>query len=167
DYMDRFTRGLGDYFYDSIPEREFVFAATNLSFANGATNSAFGRVVVGDPDSRERSQDEIVNDINKKLKAFNESRVFLVQEQTISVGFGSRGALPVQFVLQTQDFEKLKKILPEFLNEARKDKTFQMVDANLKFNKPELQIGIDRIKAQSLGLNVRDVAQTLQSALGG
>jgi hydrophobe/amphiphile efflux-1 (HAE1) family protein len=167
DYMDAFTQHLANYFYDSIPERSFVFAATNLSFANGSTNSAFGRVVITDPDQRKRSQDEIVNDINSKLSNFNDSRVFLIQEQTISVGFGSRGSLPVQFVLQTQDFEKLKEVLPKFLNEARKEKTFQVVDANLKFNKPELQISIDRIKAQDLGLSVQDIAITLQSALSG
>lgn len=167
DYMDRFTQDLGAYLYDSIPEREFVFASTNNSFSNGSVNNAFGRVVISDPDTRKRSQEEIVNQTNAKLSQFNESRVFLVQEQTISVGFGSRGSLPVQYVLQTQNFDKLKEVLPKFLAEARKDKTFQVVDANLKFNKPELEISIDRIKAKDLGLSVQDVASTLQSALSG
>ncbi|MFM6983183.1 MAG: efflux RND transporter permease subunit [Chitinophagaceae bacterium] len=167
DYMDRFTQDLGAYLYDSIPEREFVFASTNNSFSNGSVNNAFGRVVISDPDTRKRSQEEIVNQTNAKLSQFNDSRVFLVQEQTISVGFGSRGSLPVQYVLQTQNFDKLKEVLPKFLAEARKDKTFQVVDANLKFNKPELEISIDRIKAKDLGLSVQDVASTLQSALSG
>ncbi len=167
DYMDRFTQDLGAYLYDSIPEREFVFASTNNSFSNGSVNNAFGRVVISDPDTRKRSQEEIVNQTNAKLSQFNDSRVFLVQEQTISVGFGSRGSLPVQYVLQTQNFDKLKEVLPKFLAEARKDKTFQVVDANLKFNKPELEISIDRIKAKDLGLSVQDLASTLQSALSG
>jgi HAE1 family hydrophobic/amphiphilic exporter-1/multidrug efflux pump len=167
DYMDNFTQELGKFFYDSIPERDFVFAATNVSFGNGSTNSAFGRIVLSDPDTRTLTQEQIVNDANAKLMRFNDSRVFLVQEQTISVGFGSRGSLPVQFVLQTQNFDKLKEVMPKFLAEARKDKTFQMVDANLKFNKPELEVSIDRIKAKDLGLSVQDVAITLQSALSG
>jgi HAE1 family hydrophobic/amphiphilic exporter-1/multidrug efflux pump len=167
DYMDRFTQELGKYLYDSIPEREFVFASTNNSFSNGSVNNAFGRVVISDPDTRKRTQEDIVNQTNAKLSQFNDSRVFLVQEQTISVGFGSRGSLPVQFVLQTQNFDRLKEVLPKFLGEARKDKTFQVVDANLKFNKPELEISIDRIKAKDLGLSVQDVANTLQSALSG
>ena len=167
DYMDRFTQELGQYLYDSIPEREFVFASTNNTFSNGSVNNAFGRVVISDPDTRKRSQEDIVNQTNARLSKFNDSRVFLVQEQTISVGFGSRGSLPVQFVLQTQNFEKLKEVLPKFLMEARKDKTFQVVDANLKFNKPELEITIDRIKAKDLGLSAQDVANTLQSALSG
>lgn len=167
DYTDAFTQRLADFFYDSIPGRQFVFASTNNAFASGSTNSSFGRVVLSDPKDRELSQDEIVNQTNAKLSRFNDGRVFLVQEQTISVGFGSRGSLPVQFVLQNLDFQKIKDVLPLFLNEARKDPVFQMVDANLKFNKPELEINIDRIKAKDLGLSVQDVAQTLQSALSG
>lgn len=167
DYMDNFTQEIGQFFYDSIPERDFVFAATNIGFANGSVNSAYGRVVLTPPEKRSITQEQIVNDANAKLMRFNDSRVFLIQEQTISVGFGSRGSLPVQFVLQTQNFEKLKEVMPKFLAEARKDKTFQMVDANLKFNKPELEVNIDRIKAKDLGLSVQDVALTLQSALSG
>jgi HAE1 family hydrophobic/amphiphilic exporter-1/multidrug efflux pump len=167
DFMDQYTQGLADYFYDSVPSRQFVFASTNNSFSNGSTNNAFGRVVLANPDERDLSQEEIVNLTNAGVAKFNDARVFLVQEQTISVGFSSRGSLPVQFVLQNLDFQKTKEVLPKFLAEARKDETFQMVDANLKFNKPELEISIDRIKAKDLGLSVQDVAQTLQSALSG
>ena len=167
DFMDQYTQGLADYFYDSVPSRQFVFASTNNSFSNGSTNNAFGRVVLADPEDRDLSQEEIVNLTNAGIAKFNDARVFLVQEQTISVGFGSRGSLPVQFVLQNLDFQKIKEVMPKFLAEARKDETFQMVDANLKFNKPELEISIDRIKAKDLGLSVQDVAQTLQSALSG
>lgn len=168
DYMDRYTQGLSDYFRDSIPESDFVFSSTNnQGFGNGSVNSAFGRVMLNMPDERKRSQGDIVKNINTKLSAFNDGRVFLIEEQTISVGLGSRGALPVQYVIQNLDFEKIKEVLPKFLNEARKDPTFQMVDANLKFNKPELLINIDRLKAKDLGLSVADIAQTLQAALSG
>jgi hydrophobe/amphiphile efflux-1 (HAE1) family protein len=168
DYMDNYVSQLGDFFYDSIPSREFVFASTNNSFVgNGAVNSAFGRVVISNPNERSMTQDEIVNKANARLSTFNDGRVFLIQEQTISVGFGARGALPVQYVLQNLDFNKIKEVLPKFLAEARKNPIFQAVDVNLKFNKPELQVSIDRMKAKDLGLSVQDVAQTLQSALSG
>ena len=100
DFMDQYTQGLADYFYDSVPSRQFVFASTNNSFSNGSTNNAFGRVVLANPEDRDLSQEEIVNLTNAGVAKFNDARVFLVQEQTISVGFGSRGSLPVQFVLQ-------------------------------------------------------------------
>jgi multidrug efflux pump subunit AcrB len=98
---------------------------------------------------------------------FNNARIFPVEEQTISVGLGSRGALPVQFILQNLNFEKLKAMIPQFLEEARKDKTFQNVDVNLKFNKPELQLTIDRLKARDLGLSTSDVADVVSSAFSG
>ncbi len=167
DYMDAYIKGLADYFYDSIPERKFVFAATSPSWGSGAVNTGFGRVVLVDKDQRELTQQEIVNRTNKELGQFNDSRAFLIQEQTISVGLGSRGALPVQYVLQNLDLKRLEEVLPQFLAEARKDPTFQMVDANLKFNKPELQIFIDRMKAKDLGVSAIDIAQSLQSALSG
>ncbi|MCP2839655.1 efflux RND transporter permease subunit, partial [Salmonella enterica] len=90
-------------------------------------------------------------------------RIFPVEEQTISVGLGSRGSLPVQYILQNLDFEKIKEVIPKFLEEAKKDKTFSNVDVNLKFNKPELQITIDRIKAKDLGLSISDVADVVSS----
>ena len=167
DFMDSYTQGLADYFYDSIPERAFVFASTNNAFSNGGTNSSFGRVVLVDPSQRSQSQEQVVERVNAGIARMNDARVFLVQEQTISVGFGSRGSLPVQFVIQNLDFDKIKQVLPRFLAAARKQETFQMVDANLKFNKPELAIQIDRLKARALGVHVKDIAQTLQSALSG
>lgn len=166
--MDNYVQSLANYFKDSIPETEFVFASTNnQNFGNGAVNNGFGRVVLKDPNERKRSQFDIVNAVNPKLKDYNFGRVFLVQEQTISVGFASRGSLPVQFVLQNQDFKKLEQAIPQMLTELRKDPTFMLVDVNLKFNKPELQVSIDRDKARDLGLNAIDVAQTLQAALSG
>jgi multidrug efflux pump subunit AcrB len=73
----------------------------------------------------------------------------------------------VQFVVQNLDFNKIKEKLPKFLEEANKHPTFQGVDVNLKFNKPELQIEIDRLKANELGVSVLDISQTLQLALSG
>jgi multidrug efflux pump len=73
----------------------------------------------------------------------------------------------VQFVLQTADFDKLKAVLPKFMKEINSNPVFQGSDVNLKFNKPELEISIDREKARTLGLSVRDVAQTLQLAYSG
>ncbi|MFX5956732.1 efflux RND transporter permease subunit, partial [Acinetobacter baumannii] len=78
-----------------------------------------------------------------------------------------RGSLPVQFILQNLNFEKIKTVIPKFLDEARKDKTFQNVDVNLKFNKPELQLTIDRIKAKDLGLSIQDVGDVVSSAFSG
>ena len=93
------------------------------------------------------------------------ARTNVIQEQPIGGGRGN--ALPVQYVLQAPNFEKLREVLPVFLEQARENETFQSVDVNLKFNKPELRVEIDRERARVLGVNMLDVAQTLQFALSG
>ena len=158
------TDNIAAYLYDSVPERDFVFARTP---GNGAINTAQPRLALIDPKFRTRSQADIANDLQRKLNRFNDARIFAIQEQTISVGGTSRGALPIQFILQNQDLNKLREIIPKFLDEARKDKTFSNVDVNLKFNKPELQVTVDRIKIKDLGLSTSDVIATMQSAFSG
>ncbi len=164
-YMVEAGDKLLNYLSDSIPEKTFVFAAIP-GFGVGGVNSGTARIAFVDPDQRTRSQTEIARAISRKLPSFNNIRIFPVEEQTISVG-GGRGSLPVQFILQNLDFDKLKTVIPKFLEEARKDKTFQNVDVNLKFNKPELQLTIDRIKAKDLGLSISDVADVVSSAFSG
>jgi len=165
-YMVETGDKLLNYLNDSVPEKDFVFIAIP-GFGGSGVNSGTARIKMVEPDQRTRTQSDIVKDISKKLPRFNNARIFPVEEQTISVGLGSRGSLPVQFILQNLDFEKIKSTIPIFLEEARKDKTFQNVDVNLKFNKPELQLTIDRIRAKDLGLSMQDVGDVVSSAFSG
>lgn len=163
DYMDKYISRLSDFMLDSIPERSIVLSITAPGFINGATNSGVVRVSLVDPKERKRSQKEIVEMVNRNLPKFNEGRAFAVEEQTISVN--RRGGQPVQFVIQNNNFNKLAQVLPRFLEEASKSGVLQGVDADLKFNKPELRINVDRLKASALGVSVEDVSQSLQLAL--
>jgi hydrophobe/amphiphile efflux-1 (HAE1) family protein len=163
-YMQNYVDQIANYLYDSVPERDFVFARTP---GNGSINTSQPRIGLIDPNERRRSQADIANDLQRKLGRFNDARIFAVQEQTISVGAGSRGSLPVQFILQNQDLNKLKEIIPKFLDEIRKDKTFSNADVNLKFNKPEVQITLDRMKIKDLGLSSQDVIAAMQAAFSG
>jgi HAE1 family hydrophobic/amphiphilic exporter-1/multidrug efflux pump len=165
-YMTTVGERLVNFLYDSVPERTFTFGAIP-GFGSGGLNSGTARLGLSAPNERNRSQSDIVKDLNRKLSRFNELRIFAVEEQTISVGLGSRGALPVQFILQNLDFEKIKAVVPKFLEEARKNPTFGNVDVNLKFNKPELELTIDRMRAKDLGLSISDVAEVVQSAFSG
>ena len=167
--MQSLTDKITDYLNDSVPERDFVFARVSSGFGGGggSVNTAQLRLGLVETDKRERSQMQIATDLQKKLNRFNDARIFAVQEQTISVGLGSRGSLPVQFVLQNLELNKLKEIIPKFLEEVRKDKTFSNADVNLKFNKPEIQLIIDRTKVKDLGLSSQDVVSAIQSAFSG
>ncbi|MES2397461.1 MAG: efflux RND transporter permease subunit [Bacteroidota bacterium] len=167
EYTDAYILKFTDFINDSIPEKRICLTVTAPGFTgSGSVNSGFVRLALTEPDERNRSQQQIADYITRSTKTFPEAKTFVIQEQTISSG-GSRGGLPVQFVLQAPNFAKLKDKLPLFLEEANKSKVFQGVDVNLKFNKPELNITIDREKAAGIGISVSDIAQTLQLGLSG
>ena len=96
------------------------------------------------------------------MKKFPQGRAFASQEQTISTS--RHGGQPIEFVIQNNDFDKIRKVLPEFLDEAKKSPVLQGVDADLKFNKPEFRINIDRLRASELGVSVDDINQALEFA---
>ncbi len=163
DYMDNYIDKLSQLMLDSVPEKQTVLSLTAPGFMSGATNSGFVRVSLVDPQNRLRSQKQIVEMVNRNLPKYSEGRAFAIEEQTIAVN--RRGGQPVQFVIQNNDFNKLAQILPKFLEEANKNPIFQGVDVDLKFNKPELRINVDRLKASELGVSVEDISGTLQLAL--
>ncbi len=167
DYMDRVVQEVTQKIIDSVPERYVVLSfAPNFSGAGGANNASVSMGLV-DANLRKRSQGEIAQQMNRMFKDYTNVRVLVLQEQTISVGQASRGSLPVQFVVQNLNFDKLKEKLPQFMDEVVKSSVFQGNDVNLKFNKPELQITIDRLKASELGISILDISNTLQLALSG
>ena len=165
DFMEKFSDRLAGFIADSVPENTANIEIVAPGFGNSSVNSAIIRTTLTDPSQRKRSQQQIVDMVNKHLGQFNDARIFTTQEQTISVGSGARNSLPVQFVLQNNDFAKLQEYLPKFLAEANKSPVFQSVDYNLKFNKPELDITINREKAAEQGVSMMDISQTLQLAL--
>lgn len=166
DAMDNYVSQIAQFVIDSVPEKETVLTVTAPGFSGaGAVNSANGNIRLSLPDQRERSQDEIVQALNKNFRKFNFGQTYAIQEQTIAVQRGGGSRLPVSFVLQNINFDKLSKVLPQFMDEANKSKVFQNVDVDLKVNKPELRITVDRAKASQLGISVADVSQALQMAL--
>ncbi len=168
EYTDNFLVRLTDFVDDSIPEKDVLLTVTAPGFAgSGAVNSGFVRLKFVDPKDRKRTQQQIADYTTGQTKNFTDAKVFVLQEQTISSGGGPRGGMPVQYVLQAPNFEKLQQVLPKFMEEVSKNPTFVGTDVNLKFNKPELSITINREKAKSLGISVADIAQTMQLAFSG
>jgi len=131
----------------------------------GSPNTGMMRIGLVPPEERERSQEEIAEALTRQVREFTEARTFISQQPTISVS--RRGSMPIQYIIQAPNFEKLQEKIPEFMNLATVDPTFVNVDVDLKFNRPELNVSIDRDKAQGLGVSVLDVAQTLQLSLSG
>jgi multidrug efflux pump len=168
DRTERVIMDIAQLAMDSIPENEMVFGITAPGrFTAGGTNTGFISILLPDKEKRTRSQQQIYEQMLRMYKRYTGARVFPNQEQTITTSLASGFGLPVQFVIQNLSFDKIKEKIPQFMDEARKDPTFSNVDVNLKFNKPELQVEIDRLKAAELGINVYDVSQALQLALSG
>ncbi len=167
DYMDKVVYDITEKIMDSVPERYVILSFAPSYSGSGGSNAASISIGLVDASERKRSQNEIVQSMNKMFKDYTDVRVLVLQEQTISVGQSSRGQLPVQYVLQNLNFDKLKEKVPQFMDEVVKSPVFQGNDVNLKFNKPELQVTIDRLKAGELGISILDISNTLQLALSG
>ncbi len=165
EYMETYMNELTDVTMQAIPDRDGIITVTSPGFGGGSTvNTGIITIILKDRAERERGQADILEELMPKVKSLTGARTFITQEPS----FGDRrGGLPVQFVLQAPNFDKLKEALPKFVEEAQKDPTFNIVDVDLKFNKPELRIEIDRQKAKDLGVSVLDVGQVLQLGLSG
>ncbi len=163
DYTDAFVEKVTNLVLDSVPEKRTVLSITAPGFATGASNTGMVRATLTNPKERSRSQKEIVAMLNRNLSKFSDGRVDAVEEQTIQQN--RRGGRPVQFVIQNNNFNKLSQVVPKFLEAANKSTIVLGADADLKFNKPELRITVDRLKASQLGVNVDDISGTLNLSL--
>lgn len=150
---------------DSVPEARLVY--TRPAGGGGGTNTGGLNIFLTEPTQRKATQQQIYDKLSRIYRRMTDARIIPNQEQTITTSLAGGGQLPVQFVLQNLDFSKIEKILPKFLDEARKDSVFSNVDVNLKFNKPEINLTVDRLKATDLGVNEIDISNTLQLAFSG
>lgn len=168
EYMLNYTDEMAKFLMTDIPahERYAVYSITSPPFGNGGSNTGTMRVILADPEGR-RTQQQIADAIQPKIKKFTGARATLIQEPTLSTGQRGGGGLPVAFVIQASTFESLKKNIPLFMAKVRESSKFEMADVNLKFTKPELRLEINRDKAQNLGVSIQDVATTLQLGLSG
>ncbi len=167
DYMSGYVDKMYEALNETVPaeHQRSTISVTSPGFgAASSVNSAFMFTRLVPPGERDVSQMQYADSLQAALGELEGARTFVSQEPTISVG-GGGGGLPVQYVLQTSSVENLREALPTFLERARQQEELGVVDVNLKFNKPELQVEIDRDRANNIGVSPLDVAQTLQLAL--
>jgi len=122
------------------------------------------QITLKDLKERDYSQMEVAEKLSRAVQKKTKARAFVQQQSTFG---GRRGGMPVQYVIQATNIEKLEKVLPVFMAKVYESPVFQMADVNLKFSKPEARISINRDKANVMGVNTRDIAQTLQYGLSG
>ncbi|MDR2425256.1 MAG: efflux RND transporter permease subunit [Prevotellaceae bacterium] len=157
DYVSSFLQDLGEELLDSIPEN--IMVQTRLRSSNGFVN-----VMLPELSERSRSQQQIANQVSALIAPRTKVRTFVTQQSTFSA---QRGGMPVQYVIQATNLDKLKEILPPFMEKVSQSNILTQADVNMKFTKPELQVVINRDKATQLGVSTRDIGQTFQLALSG
>ena len=155
DYMNRYTTELSSYVEQEVPEQDMIIEM----IGGGNTNRSTLNLWLVKPEQRERTQQEIADELGVKVRQFTGARTMVSQQQTFG---GRRGGLPVEYVIQAKNLEDLKRVLPRFMEEVNKSPVFSVADLNLKFTKPELTINIDRDKAAVMGVSMQNIAQTLQ-----
>lgn len=155
EYMERYADSLANVINQYVPEQEAQLGMVGMGSVNGSSL----QVMLVDADERERTQQEIADDLTPYVAKLTGARSFVSQQQSFG---GRRGGLPLQFVVQAQNLDDLKEVLPRFMAEVAQSPYFYASDVNLKFTKPELTVSIDRDRAALLGVSVQNIAQTLQ-----
>ncbi len=165
-YMDNVLDEMLVDFRKEIPEeeREGLITVTSPGFGTASTNTGFLRLILKDASERERSQQEIFNQVSGMVRKYSAVRAFVTQPQSIG---DRRGGLPVQYVIQAPTLEKLKEAIPPFMDKVGQSEIFSFSDINLKFTKPEIEVEIDREKARNVGISVQEIARTLQLSYSG
>ncbi len=165
EYMDAYATEMTSVLSEKVPEAKSIITITSPGFtSSGSVNSAFIIMKLEDAKNRKRTQHEIVVDVQPEVAKNTKARAFINEPESIGRSFGG---MPVSFVIQARNLDQLKEVLPAFLAKASANPNFSFVDLNLKFNKPEIGVRIDREKAQTMGVSVKDIAQTLQLSLSG
>ena len=153
-----------DYSEDIINLTDSVITENKIMVSRSMSGRGFTFITLDDIAKRDRSQMEIAEELSKAVRTKTEGRSFVRQTSTFG---GGRGGMPVQYVLQANSLEKLQEFVPKFMQKVNESPVFQMADVDLKFTKPETRITINRDKANQLGVNTINIAQTLQYALSG
>lgn len=158
DYMLRYTDDLYELVDREVAEQESVMQMVGM----GSRNRSNFSITLVPQDKRDRSQQEIADELTPKVLAMTGARSFVTQQQTFG---GRRGGLPVQYVIQAKNLDSLKVILPKFMSAVAESEVFSNSDINLKFTKPEIRLSVDRDKASLMGVSVQNIAQTLQLSM--
>lgn len=157
EYIRDYTEDVNTLVDSLIPNAESVTARVS----NGSGNI---RISLKDIKDRKYTQMEVAEQLSKAVQKKTIARSFVQQQSSFG---GRRGSMPIQYVLQATNLEKLQEVLPAFMAKVSENPTFQMADVDLKFSKPEARIQINRDKASLLGVSTRNIAQTLQYGLSG
>ncbi|AWQ47373.1 MexW/MexI family multidrug efflux RND transporter permease subunit [Serratia marcescens] len=158
-YVERFAYKL-DEVYNRMPETESRWIING----SDGTASGIGGINLTLWQARQRSASAVQADLQGAVNDVEGTSIFAFQLPALP---GSTGGLPVQMVLRTpQDYPQLYRTLEEVKQNARNSGLFMVVDSDLDYNNPLAEVHIDRAKANSLGIRMSDIGESLAVLVG-
>jgi multidrug efflux pump len=164
EYTDSYVREIEERLL-KLPELEGLFTATGLSFGGpGSVTNSFMFLNLKSRSERDKSQQQIVQELFPQLISIPGVLAFVINPPSLGANFSSN---PISYVLQADSYDDLSKSVGIMMGEASKLGYLINMDSDLRLNKPQLDIDIDRERASHLGVSVTDIGSTLETLLGG
>ena len=160
DYLEDATQQLYAA-YSTVPEKDHVFTINGM----GDAHQAFAGLLLKPWGERDRNQKEILQELSPRISNLATAQAISFSPPALP---GSVGGPPVQFVITTtHDFEQLAEVLADVEKSAKESGLFIFSDSDLRFQTPQIEFHIDHDKANSLGITMADVGNSLATLLGG
>jgi multidrug efflux pump len=164
EYTESWMDKISIYVDENVPERFRSFSILGGGGGRSDANAATQNIYLKTPAERTRTQAQIAEQVTRDMQDFTGVRAIATQPPTIG---DRRSGQPLSYVLQAPNFEALVKVLPDFLAEAGRSPVLRQVDVDLKVNRPEGVISINRKKAAELGVSVEEIGRTVEFAYSG
>ncbi|HBE22608.1 MAG TPA: acriflavin resistance protein [Verrucomicrobiales bacterium] len=164
EYTESWMDKIAVYAQDQVPEARRSFSILGGGMGRTDANTAIQNLYLSPPNERDKTQAQLAEQLMRDLSQFTGVRAFPTQPPTIG---DRRAGQPLSYVLQAPNFEAMVEVLPKFLAEANQSTIVRQVDADLKVNRPEGVVRINRARAVALGLNMQEIARTIEYAYSG
>ena len=164
DYTDANVREV-ERIYRDVPEIRTTFAVVAPGLERPSpvnTGVTFSQLKLWD--ERERKAQQITASLAPKLFALPGVFAFPINPPSLGQSFRNP---PLQFVVQAGSYEMLDEMVAKLLGKARESSAIANPDSDLRLNKPQLSVDIDREKAAAIGVDVETIGRTLETLLGG
>ncbi len=164
EYTDSYMREIENRLL-RLPEARGIFTAIGLGFGGpGRVTNGFIFLALKPRGDRQKSQQQIVQELFPQLISIPGVLAFVINPPSLGGSFSSS---PVEYILQAESYEELNQSVGIMIQEATRLGYFINLDSDLRLNKPQLDITIDRERASGQGVSVTDIGSTLETFLGG
>ena len=160
DYTNRYARSI-EKVGEGFPEFDRIFA--NIGSPTVAQGNVFFRAVPWE--ERQRTTVEMAREMTPRVSGMPGVTAFPITPPSLGQGFTQR---PVNFVIITSEsYQNLSQAVRAFQDELAKNPGFLQVDTDLRLNKPEFRLEVDRERAADMGVGVDVIARSIETVLGG